>query len=152
MEQGDHPSPTMLVSMQVCWEHLAGNTLWRSLLQVGAPCPQIIESVAAEVGVELRCIRREENDVQARLLIASEISTDAVLHHDDDVLIRLKDISLALRVWKRHRDQIVGFEPRVHRHDPLTGWSYGFHLSEGYVTSPQDTSVFPLCRKPHAPH
>lgn len=105
--------------------------LTRRYLQVGVPCPAALFTVAAQVGIEMRCLPQNQNDVQARLLIASEISTEAVLHHDDDALIRLEDMKLAFKVWKRHRDQIVGFEPRVHRHDPVTGWSYGFHLSEG---------------------
>ena len=81
----------------------------------------------------MRCLPQQENDVQTRLLIAHEVTTEAVLHHDDDALIRLCDVELAFRVWKRHRDRLVGFEPRVHRHDPQTGWKYEFHLVNGYV-------------------
>jgi hypothetical protein len=96
------------------------------------PCPAAVLAAAVELGVDMRCVEhRDPGDVQARLLVGDGISTEAVLHHDDDALLRIEDVQLALRVWRRNRDRLIGFEPRVHRYDPVDGWSYGFHLSEG---------------------
>ncbi|KAF6772585.1 hypothetical protein AHF37_08037 [Paragonimus kellicotti] len=40
--------------------------------------------------------------------------TDAVLSMDDDVQLRHDEIVFGFRVWREHRDQLVGFPARAH--------------------------------------
>lgn len=53
------------------------------------------------------------NLVHNRFLIWSEVKTEAVLHYDDDVLAPLEDLEAGFNIWRSHRHQMVGFEPRV---------------------------------------
>ncbi|KAM0751235.1 nucleotide-diphospho-sugar transferase [Meredithblackwellia eburnea MCA 4105] len=71
-------------------------------------CPEELTSLPW-----VRCIQQEANLVHNRFLIWPNISTEAVLHYDDDVIAPLEDLEAAFSLWKGHRDQILGFEPRV---------------------------------------
>lgn len=85
-------------------------------------------------------------------LIWPEIETEAVLHYDDDVsspvlfasrssaedvsillqlLAPLADLEAAFQLWQSHRNQILGFEPRVVHCD-----GDGEHLPAGAAAVP----------------
>ena len=118
------------------------------------PCPAPLlahfQAGGAPVrSVPVRCLPQRENDVQNRLLVAEALETEAVLHHDDDAKVRLSDLELGFKVWKRHQRSVVGFQPRVIRRravstgaddddgvgaDGAASWEYGFHLTEGYYS------------------
>ncbi|KAM0754820.1 nucleotide-diphospho-sugar transferase [Meredithblackwellia eburnea MCA 4105] len=72
------------------------------------PCPEELSELPW-----VRCIQQEANLVHNRFLIWPNITTEAVLHYDDDVIAPLEDLEAAFSLWKEHRDQILGFEPRV---------------------------------------
>jgi hypothetical protein len=59
-------------------------------------------------------------DIQRRFLLSFEgINTRAILHVDDDILPECSGLYHGFKTWKRHRDQIVGYIPRLamQRHD-----------------------------------
>ena len=97
-------------------------------------CPYRLIREAVAGRLDVQCLQQKENEMQNRLLIASHLETDAVLHYDDDVLVDISDLELGFRVWRRHRADLVGFQPRVHTKTPDGSWRYDFHLSEGYYT------------------
>ncbi|KAL8281042.1 hypothetical protein RQP46_006721 [Phenoliferia psychrophenolica] len=120
------------------------------------PCPAELESFPW-----VRCFQQAENLVSNRFLVWPNVTTEAVLHYDDDLIAPLEDLEAAFQIWRRHQDQILGFEPRVIVCDPeddedetpsdgahlpivmgselrkrshkLTGCQYRFKLSSGYL-------------------
>jgi len=98
-------------------------------------CPASILKHFTQRRISVTCLKQTKNEMQNRLTIASSISTEAVLHHDDDAMIRQEDMLLGLRVWQHNRDMIVGFQPRVIRQRKWDKqWEYGFHLTEGHYS------------------
>ncbi|KAK4699526.1 hypothetical protein P7C70_g6735, partial [Phenoliferia sp. Uapishka_3] len=61
----------------------------------------------------VRCFQQVENLVSNRFLVWPNITTEAVLHYDDDLLAPLEDLEAAFQIWRTHQEQVVGFEPRV---------------------------------------
>ncbi|PAA67670.1 hypothetical protein BOX15_Mlig033285g2 [Macrostomum lignano] len=74
-------------------------------------------------GVPLHFIRGPGNSLNNRFLPWSQIRTEAVLSLDDDVYMRQDELVLAFRVWREHRDRIVGFPARFHARSG-SGWVY----------------------------
>ncbi|KEI39460.1 glycosyltransferase family 64 protein [Mixia osmundae IAM 14324] len=70
------------------------------------PCPASLQHLAI-------CVQQESNLVHNRFKVWQHVVTDAVLHYDDDIIIPLADLEAGFRIWRRHRDQLLGFEPRV---------------------------------------
>ncbi|KEI36118.1 glycosyltransferase family 64 protein [Mixia osmundae IAM 14324] len=70
------------------------------------PCPASLQHLAT-------CVQQESNLVHNRFRVWQHVATDAVLHYDDDLIIPLADLEAGFRIWRRHRDQLLGFEPRV---------------------------------------
>jgi hypothetical protein len=79
--------------------------VWNNLEE---PCPPVLYGLA-------RCIQQEENLVHNRFAIWKGVHTEAVLHwcghavssslsyrcrSDDDVLVPLKDIEAAFKIWR----------------------------------------------------
>jgi len=65
-----------------------------------------------------------------RFAIWREVTTEGVLQHDDDVMIPLRQMEAAFKIWRQHPDQLLGFEPRVTRcvTKSLFNCSYDFNL------------------------
>ena len=59
--------------------------------------------------VPLSLLAMQKYDINNRFLPHPEITTDAVLSLDDDVIIDLKDIEFAFYVWQMHPMNLVGF-------------------------------------------
>lgn len=57
-----------------------------------------------------------------------DITTQAVLSIDDDVLIDCEDIALAFATWQTAPRTMVGFVPRLARYDAITG-KHSYHKS-----------------------
>ena len=93
-----------------------------------ASCPESISSL-------VRCFQQPDNYVHNRFRPWNEIRTDAVLQHDDDIIVPLVDLENAFKIWTRNRERMVGFEPRVincaDEHDSST-CSYNFQITQGY--------------------
>ena len=91
-------------------------------------------SCPASVAALVRCFAQSDNFVHNRFSVWDQITTDAVLQHDDDILVPLDDLEYAFKLWTLHRDSILGFEPRVisceELSDPAT-CSYTFQLVDG---------------------
>lgn len=49
------------------------------------------------------------------------IETDAVLSVDDDILVPCNKLTLAHQVWLANQRVLVGFAPRQHAYNPITG-------------------------------
>ena len=82
----------------------------------------------------VRCFPQSHNFVHNRFSPWPNITTDAVLQYDDDVLAPLIDLENAFKLWTLHRDRMLGFEPRVVRcEDPTDSvtCTYGFQLQDG---------------------
>lgn len=59
------------------------------------------------------------------------IETEAVLSVDDDAHLRHDEIMFGFRVWREHRDQVVGFPGRFHAWDQNdhNSWNYNSNYS-----------------------
>lgn len=55
------------------------------------------------------------------------LSTDAVLHMDDDLRIKCADLDYAFKVWQQNQDKIVGFADRGHQLNS-DGDGYVYHI------------------------
>nr|KAG5448002.1 Exostoses (Multiple)-like 3 [Clonorchis sinensis]GAA38261.2 exostosin-like 3 protein [Clonorchis sinensis] len=71
--------------------------------------------------VPLKVIRASNNSLNNRFLPYNLIQTDAILSIDDDVQLRHDEIVFGFRVWREHRDRLVGFPVRSH----FWNWSSG---------------------------
>ncbi|KAL3084846.1 hypothetical protein niasHT_031731 [Heterodera trifolii] len=59
-------------------------------------------------------INGTRNSLNNRFVPYKEIETEAILSMDDDMDIKQFEIVFAFRVWREHRDRIVGFPARFH--------------------------------------
>ncbi|KAM0755306.1 nucleotide-diphospho-sugar transferase [Meredithblackwellia eburnea MCA 4105] len=96
------------------------------------PCPPELDELPW-----VKCFQQEANLVHNRFGIWPEVSTEAVLHYDDDLLAPIEHLEAAFQIWRSHPDQVVGFEPRVivGGAEPApfpTGCQYKFKLHDGY--------------------
>lgn len=91
------------------------------------PCPQEVSDLPW-----VRCLQQEANLVHNRFGIWNEVSTEAVLHYDDDLVAPIEDLEAAFQIWRKHRDQVLGFEPRVVVCDEPAGCQYKFRLHDGH--------------------
>jgi len=83
-----------------------------------------------DIGVPIVVLRTEKNSLNNRFLPFSEIETDAVLSVDDDAHLRHDEIVFGFRVWREHRDRLVGFPGRFHAWDsPAKAWNYNSNYS-----------------------
>ncbi|KAI5634761.1 glycosyl transferase family 64 domain-containing protein [Phthorimaea operculella] len=83
-----------------------------------------------ESGAPVAVIRAARNSLNNRFLPYHLIETEAVLCVDDDAHLRHDEIVFAFRVWREHRDQIVGFPGRYHAWD--LNFNNGFLYNSNY--------------------
>ncbi|CAI2723675.1 unnamed protein product [Schistosoma spindalis] len=67
-----------------------------------------------QLHVPIKVILSENNSLNNRFLPYDLIETDAILSIDDDIQLRHDEIVFGFRVWREHRDQLVGFPARAH--------------------------------------
>jgi len=83
-----------------------------------------------DIGVPIHVVRTERNSLNNRFLPYDAIETEAVLSVDDDAHLRHDEIIFGFRVWREHRDQLVGFPGRFHAWDSNhTSWNYNSNYS-----------------------
>jgi len=84
-----------------------------------------------DIGVPVVVVRAERNSLNNRFLPFDEIDTEAVLSVDDDAHLRHDEIIFGFRVWREHRDRLVGFPGRFHAWDTVaqTAWNYNSNYS-----------------------
>ncbi|CAG4922944.1 unnamed protein product [Colias eurytheme] len=83
-----------------------------------------------ESGAPVAVIRTQRNSLNNRFLPYHLIETEAVLCVDDDAHLRHDEIVFAFRVWREHRDRIVGFPGRYHAWD--LNFNNGFLYNSNY--------------------
>ncbi|XP_028038241.1 exostosin-3 isoform X1 [Bombyx mandarina] len=83
-----------------------------------------------ESGAPVAVVRGSRNSLNNRFLPYQLIETEAVLCVDDDAHLRHDEIIFAFRVWREHRDQIVGFPGRYHAWD--LNFNNGFLYNSNY--------------------
>ena len=62
-----------------------------------------------DIGVPVIVLKTQKNSLNNRFLAYEAIETEAVLSLDDDVHLRQDEIIVGFRVWREHRDKLVGF-------------------------------------------
>ncbi|KAJ8956808.1 hypothetical protein NQ318_014222 [Aromia moschata] len=84
-----------------------------------------------DIGVPVHVVKAARNSLNNRFLPLDNINTEAVLSVDDDAHLRHDEILFGFRVWREHRDRIVGFPGRYHAWDLNTnaGWLYNSNYS-----------------------
>ncbi|XP_063634524.1 exostosin-3 [Cydia splendana] len=83
-----------------------------------------------ESGAPVAVVRAVRNSLNNRFLPYDLIDTEAVLCVDDDAHLRHDEIVFAFRVWREHRDRIVGFPGRYHAWD--LNYNNGFLYNSNY--------------------
>lgn len=83
-----------------------------------------------ESGAPVAVVRTARNSLNNRFLPYHLIETEAVLCVDDDAHLRHDEIVFAFRVWREHRDRIVGFPGRYHAWD--LNFNNGFLYNSNY--------------------
>ncbi|CAH4030754.1 unnamed protein product [Pieris brassicae] len=83
-----------------------------------------------ESGAPVAVVRTPRNSLNNRFLPYHLIETEAVLCVDDDAHLRHDEIVFAFRVWREHRDRIVGFPGRYHAWD--MNFNNGFLYNSNY--------------------
>ncbi|KAL1494285.1 hypothetical protein ABEB36_009908 [Hypothenemus hampei] len=84
-----------------------------------------------EIGVPVHVIKAARNSLNNRFLPLDNLKTEAILSVDDDAHLRHDEILFGFRVWREHRDRIVGFPGRFHAWDLNTknSWLYNSNYS-----------------------
>ncbi|GJQ82814.1 hypothetical protein Trydic_g13516 [Trypoxylus dichotomus] len=84
-----------------------------------------------EIGVPVHVVKGPRNSLNNRFLPLDNLNTEAVLSVDDDAHLRHDEILFGFRVWREHRDRIVGFPGRYHAWDLNTqnSWLYNSNYS-----------------------
>lgn len=84
-----------------------------------------------DIGVPVHIIKAARNSLNNRFLPLDNLDTEAILSVDDDAHLRHDEILFGFRVWREHRDRIVGFPGRFHAWDLNTknSWLYNSNYS-----------------------
>ncbi|XP_050306547.1 exostosin-3 [Anthonomus grandis grandis] len=84
-----------------------------------------------DIGAPVRVVKAARNSLNNRFLPLDNLETEAILSVDDDAHLRHDEILFGFRVWREHRDRIVGFPGRFHAWDLNTknGWLYNSNYS-----------------------
>ena len=107
-------------------KYLGGVVIVWNVLDV--PCPtRVLQSL---VFVSLMCKEFKDKRVDNRYRIGDVVGTTAAFFHDDDVVMDVEGMDFGFKVWRRFRNQVVGFQPRmvVHENGKLV---YRSHLVNG---------------------
>lgn len=96
-----------------------------------SPKPPSPELRWPDIGAPLHIIKAARNSLNNRFLPLDNLKTEAILSVDDDAHLRHDEILFGFRVWREHRDRIVGFPGRFHAWDLNTGnsWLYNSNYS-----------------------
>jgi len=95
-----------------------------------SPGPPSPELQWPDIGVPIKVVKTQRNSLNNRFLPYQEIDTEAVLSVDDDAHLRHDEIIFGFRVWREHRDRLVGFPGRFHAWDKEhNSWNYNSNYS-----------------------
>ncbi|XP_033231975.1 exostosin-3 isoform X1 [Belonocnema kinseyi] len=96
-----------------------------------SPKPPMEDLRWPNIGVPIHVIKAPRNSLNNRFLPFDAIVTEAVLSIDDDAHLRHDEIMFAFRVWREHRDRVVGFPGRFHAWDQNynNAWNYNSNYS-----------------------
>lgn len=96
-----------------------------------SPKPPLEDLRWPEIGVNVTVIRAPRNSLNNRFIPFDVIETEAILSVDDDAHLRHDEILFGFRVWREHRDRVVGFPGRFHAWDTNsnTAWNYNSNYS-----------------------
>ncbi|KAF2881360.1 hypothetical protein ILUMI_24803 [Ignelater luminosus] len=96
-----------------------------------SPKPPSPELRWPDIGAPLHIVKAARNSLNNRFLPLDNLKTEAVLSVDDDAHLRHDEILFGFRVWREHRDRIVGFPGRYHAWDLNTAnsWLYNSNYS-----------------------
>lgn len=95
-----------------------------------SPRPPASDLQWPDIGVPIHVVKTERNSLNNRFLPFSAIETEAVLSVDDDAHLRHDEIIFGFRVWREHRDRLVGFPGRFHAWDvEHNSWNYNSNYS-----------------------
>lgn len=96
-----------------------------------SPKPPSAELRWPEIGAPLHIVKAARNSLNNRFLPLDNLQTEAILSVDDDAHLRHDEILFGFRVWREHRDRIVGFPGRYHAWDINTqnSWLYNSNYS-----------------------
>ncbi|KAM8714100.1 hypothetical protein ACLKA7_014278 [Drosophila subpalustris] len=96
-----------------------------------SPKPPLDDLRWPDIGVPVAVVRAPRNSLNNRFLPFDVIETEAVLSVDDDAHLRHDEILFGFRVWREHRDRIVGFPGRYHAWDLSSNnmWHYNSNYS-----------------------
>ncbi|RZB38838.1 exostosin-3, partial [Asbolus verrucosus] len=84
-----------------------------------------------DIGVPVHVVKAARNSLNNRFLPLDNLQTEAILSVDDDAHLRHDEILFGFRVWREHRERIVGFPGRYHAWDINTqnSWLYNSNYS-----------------------
>ncbi|XP_061398084.1 exostosin-3 [Musca vetustissima] len=96
-----------------------------------SPKPPLDDLRWPDIGVPVAVVRAPRNSLNNRFLPYDVIETEAVLSVDDDAHLRHDEILFGFRVWREHRDRVVGFPGRFHAWDLNDNhhWNYNSNYS-----------------------
>ncbi|XP_072393657.1 exostosin-3 [Diabrotica undecimpunctata] len=96
-----------------------------------SPRPPSPELRWPDIGAPVHVIKAARNSLNNRFLPLENLKTEAILSVDDDAHLRHDEILFGFRVWREHRDRIVGFPGRYHAWDLNTknSWLYNSNYS-----------------------
>ncbi|CAG9859519.1 unnamed protein product [Phyllotreta striolata] len=96
-----------------------------------SPRPPSAELRWPSIGVPVHVVKAARNSLNNRFLPLDNLKTEAILSVDDDAHLRHDEILFGFRVWREHRDRIVGFPGRYHAWDinTKTSWLYNSNYS-----------------------
>ncbi|XP_017959865.1 exostosin-3 [Drosophila navojoa] len=96
-----------------------------------SPKPPLDDLRWPDIGVPVSVVRAPRNSLNNRFLPFDVIETEAVLSVDDDAHLRHDEILFGFRVWREHRDRVVGFPGRYHAWDLSSNnlWHYNSNYS-----------------------
>uniref|UniRef100_U5EV17 glucuronosyl-galactosyl-proteoglycan 4-alpha-N-acetylglucosaminyltransferase n=1 Tax=Corethrella appendiculata TaxID=1370023 RepID=U5EV17_9DIPT len=96
-----------------------------------SPKPPLEDLRWPDIHVPVHVVRSARNSLNNRFLPYDAIETEAILSVDDDAHLRHDEILFGFRVWREHRDRIVGFPGRFHAWDinSNNAWNYNSNYS-----------------------
>ena len=96
-----------------------------------SPKPPLEDLRWPDIGVTVTVVRAPRNSLNNRFIPFDVIETEAILSVDDDAHLRHDEILFGFRVWREHRDRVVGFPGRFHAWDVNNGnaWNYNSNYS-----------------------
>ncbi|XP_044266685.1 exostosin-3 [Tribolium madens] len=96
-----------------------------------SPRPPSPELRWPDIGAPVHVVKAARNSLNNRFLPLDNLQTEAILSVDDDAHLRHDEILFGFRVWREHRERIVGFPGRYHAWDINTqnSWLYNSNYS-----------------------